>query len=71
METKFKVLSDITWYVLTEKEARHAWDNIPQLEIYRLSDDNSESLIDDDDMFEDALMFNATLAIEAKYRENL
>lgn len=67
METKFKVLSDITWYVLSEKEARHAWDNIPQLEIYRLHEDNSESLID----FHEALIDESVLAIEAKYRINL
>lgn len=71
METKFKVLSDITWYVLTEKEARHVWDNLGLLEIYRLHDDNSESLIEDDEEFHDALIDGSVLAIEAKYRENL
>jgi len=71
METKFKVLSDITWYVLTEKEARHAWDNIPQLEIYRLHEDNSESLVEDDEDFHEALIDGSVLAIEAKYRINL
>jgi hypothetical protein len=71
METKFKVLSDITWYMLTEKEARHAWDNIPQLEIYRLYEADSESLIEDDEEFHEALIDGSVLAIEAKYRENL
>lgn len=71
METKFKVLSDITWYVLNEKEARYAWENLTELEIYRLHDDDSESLIEDDEEFHNALIDGSVLGIDAKYRINL
>jgi hypothetical protein len=70
METKFKELKGVIWYEITEKEARHIWENVTQLEIYRLFDDGSEALIEDDEDFHKALIDGSTLAVEAKYREN-
>lgn len=70
MKTKFKELKGVIWYKITEKEARHIWENIPMLEVYILNDDGSETSVEDDDQFQDALLFGAILAVEAKYREN-
>ena len=70
METKFKELKGVIWYKITEKEARHIWENITQLEIYRLYDDGSEALIEDDEEFHTSLIDGSVLAVEAKYREN-
>ena len=70
METKFKQVKDMIWYKINEKQARHIWENLTQLEIYRLYDDGSEALIEDDEDFHTALIDGSTLAVEAKYRDN-
>lgn len=70
METKFKQVKGMIWYKINEKQARHIWVNLTELEIYRLHEDDSESLIEDDEDFHSALIDGSILAVEAKYREN-
>lgn len=71
METKFKQVEGMTWYKLSHSEARHIWLFATHVELYRLHDDNSESLIEDDEDFHDALIDGSTIGMDVEFKNEL
>lgn len=71
MTAKIKQVEGMTWYILDQNEARHIWLFATHVELYRLYDDGSESLILGDEEFGDALIDGSTIGMDVEFKNEL